>query len=99
MDPLDVIKNLDEEGYTSFKVVEEAAFSEGSIPLKYKYLMAMVVDAVEGAVEGVKVLAVRAMENGATKEEVAEALRVAYYIGGAGAVYTSANALRDLLQE
>jgi alkylhydroperoxidase/carboxymuconolactone decarboxylase family protein YurZ len=34
---------------------------------------------------------------GATKDEIAEALRVAQFIGGVGSVYTAAEALRDVL--
>ncbi|MCX9074438.1 MAG: hypothetical protein OIN88_07225 [Candidatus Methanoperedens sp.] len=35
-------------------------------------------------VEGVKSLAQQALESGATKEEITEALRVAQYLSGAG---------------
>jgi len=41
-------------------------------------------------------LAQEAIELGATKEEIIEALRVAYYIGGAGALCTSAYALQTI---
>ena len=50
-----------------------------------------------GADAGVESLARVAMQAGATKEEIAEAVRVAQYIGGVGSVYTAAWALRDLL--
>jgi alkylhydroperoxidase/carboxymuconolactone decarboxylase family protein YurZ len=37
------------------------------------------------------------MDNGSTKEEITEALRIAQYIAGIGSVYTAANALKDIL--
>jgi len=95
-DPLAVIKKLDEDIFNSIKNLEEIAFSDGEIPVKYKILMAMVIDAVLGAEEGVKSLVKAAIDVGASKKEIAEALRVAYYVGGAGSIYTAARGLRDL---
>ena len=83
-----------------FKLLESTrglAFSEGGMPMKYKLLLAMALDAANGAVEGVKVLAIQAMQEGATKEEVMEAIRIAQYIFGIGSVYTAARALSDVL--
>jgi alkylhydroperoxidase/carboxymuconolactone decarboxylase family protein YurZ len=57
----------------------------------------MVLDAVHGAPDGVKSLAREAIKAGATKEEIAEALRVAQYICGVGCVYTAARALKEVL--
>ncbi len=95
-DPLKVIKELDEDTFKSIKDLEEFAFSEGEIPVKYKILMAMAIDAVLGADEGVRSLAKAAIYAGASKKEIAEAVRVAYYIGGAGSIYTAAKGLKDL---
>jgi alkylhydroperoxidase/carboxymuconolactone decarboxylase family protein YurZ len=75
----------------------ELSFAEEGIPLKYKFLLAMALDAANGAVEGVKVLALQAMEAGATKEEVMQAIRITQYIFGIGSVYTAAKALDDVL--
>ncbi|MBN2152027.1 MAG: hypothetical protein JW839_11305 [Candidatus Lokiarchaeota archaeon] len=56
----------------------------------------MGLDAEHGAVNGVKALATQAKREGATRDEVMEALRVVLYVGGEGCVYTAAAALRDL---
>ncbi len=56
----------------------------------------MALDADHGATDGVKALARGAIQAGATKEEVIEALRVAYWLGGAGTLYTTAPALKEL---
>jgi alkylhydroperoxidase/carboxymuconolactone decarboxylase family protein YurZ len=95
--PLKIIQDKDNDFFNIIEASLENALSEGSIPLKYKFLIAMALDAEHGAVDGVKVLALQAMEAGATKEEIMEAVRIANYIGGIGSVYTAANALRDIL--
>ncbi len=47
--------------------------------------------------DGVQSLAREAIKAGATREEIAEALRVAQYICGVGCVYTAAKALKEVL--
>ena len=59
--------------------------------------MALTLDASKGAVNGVTSLAIQAMEAGATKEEVIQAVKITHYICGVGSVYTAANALKDVL--
>lgn len=70
---------------------------EGGIPLKYKFLLAMSLDAANGSVDGVKFLAIQAIQAGATKEEVMQAIRITQYIFGVGSVYTASKALEDIL--
>ena len=97
-DPLEIFKKLDPE---LFKFVEESdkfAMSEGALPKKIKLLMAMILDASSGAVEGVKALANEAREAGATNQEIAESLRVVHYVKGVGSVYTAANALSEIFE-
>jgi alkylhydroperoxidase/carboxymuconolactone decarboxylase family protein YurZ len=95
--PLQVIINDDPELFNLLENSRELAFAEGGIPLKYKLLIAMSLDAANGAVEGMKVLAMQAMQAGATKEEVMQAVRITHYIFGVGSVYTAARALNDIL--
>ena len=94
--PLQVIMDKDPDFFKLLESTRGLAFSEG-MPMKYKLLLAMALDAANGAVEGVKVLAIQAMQEGATKEEVMEAIRIAQYIFGIGSVYTAARALSDVL--
>ncbi len=56
----------------------------------------MAFDASYGAVNGVKSLAQQALEAGATKGEIMEALRVAQHLSGVGCVYTAGQALKEL---
>lgn len=76
----------------------ELALSDGALPRKVKLLIAMVLDAVHGASDGVQSLARAAIQAGATKEEIAEAMRVAQYICGVGCIYTAARALKEVLK-
>ena len=71
--PLKVFETLDPELLKVVENTRELALSDGALPRKYKYLMAMVLDAAHGAEGGVANLAQAAMRAGASKEEVAEA--------------------------
>lgn len=95
--PLQVIINEDSELFNLLENTHELAFVEGGIPLKYKFLIAMSLDAANGAADGVKALAMQALQAGATKEEVMQAIRITHYIFGVGSVYTASSALRDVL--
>ncbi|WP_292465403.1 carboxymuconolactone decarboxylase family protein [Methanolobus sp.] len=95
--PLQVIIDADPELASLIGKTRETALSQGAIPLKYKFLIAMALDAAEGAADGVRMLAMQAMSEGATKEEIMEAVRIAQYITGVGSVYTAANGLKGIL--
>lgn len=95
--PLQVIMDKDPEFFKLLENTRGLAFSEGEMPMKYKLLIAMALDAANGAVDGVKNLAMQAMQAGATKEEVLETIRITQYIFGVGSVYTAARALDDIL--
>ena len=94
--PLSVFETLDPELLRSVENSRELALGEGVIPRKYKYLIAVALDAAHGAERGVNSLAQAAMNCGASKEEIAEALRVAYFISGVGSTYTAARGLAGL---
>ena len=94
--PLQIISDIDPEFAQLFDDTAKLALAEGVMPRKYKFLMAMALDASQGAVRGVRNLAEQAMQEGATKEEIMEAIRIAQYITGAGSVYTAADAFSDL---
>jgi alkylhydroperoxidase/carboxymuconolactone decarboxylase family protein YurZ len=95
--PLSVFEKLDPGLLKLVESTGESAFADGALPMKTKLLIAMALDAAHGAVGGVKALAQEAMEAGATKKEIAEALRVANYVSGVGSVYTAAHALKGLV--
>ena len=94
--PLKIYEDLDPKLLSLVNDTRDLALSDGALPRKIKLLIAMVLDAVHGAPEGVKSLAREAIKAGATREEIAEALRVAQYICGVGCVYTAARALKEV---
>ncbi|MFW6115343.1 MAG: carboxymuconolactone decarboxylase family protein [Thermodesulfobacteriota bacterium] len=95
-DPLKVFEQLDPELRNLVRETNAFALADGALPRKIKFLIAMALDAAHGTVEGTRALADQAMKAGATKEEVAETIRVAQYISGVGSVYTAAHAFREL---
>src|SRR5512135_1169570 len=94
--PLKIFEKLDPELRKFVQNSNEFTFADGALPRKFKLLIAMALDASHGTADGVKSLAGQAMEAGATREEVMEALRVTQYISGVGTVYTAARAFKEL---
>jgi alkylhydroperoxidase/carboxymuconolactone decarboxylase family protein YurZ len=94
--PLKVFEKIDPELLTLVKNTNTFALADGALPRKFKFLIAMALDASHGAVRGVRSLAEQAMKAGATKEEIAETMRVVQYISGVGGVYTAADAFKEI---
>jgi alkylhydroperoxidase/carboxymuconolactone decarboxylase family protein YurZ len=96
-DPLKPIENLDAELFKNARQLGQFALAEGgALPRKIKLLIALALDADHGTAAGVATLARMALAAGATRQEIAEALRVALYIGGVGTTFTAAEALKNL---
>jgi len=74
--------------------VREAVLQEGALSLKVKIMMTMLCDALLGHADGVANIANRARAAGATEEEIAETVGVAFLFGGTPALVTAANAFR-----
>ena len=94
--PLKVFEKLDPELLNAVMQSDTFTFTDGALPKKFKLLIAMALDASIGAANGVKSLTAQAMAAGATREEVAEALRVTLYIRGASTIFTAAHALEEM---
>ncbi|MFC1951596.1 carboxymuconolactone decarboxylase family protein [Chloroflexota bacterium] len=91
------IENIDPKLFNLVEETRELALGEGVLPRKYKILIALALDAAHGATEGVTALAQAAITAGATKDEIAETLRVTQYVSGVGSIYTASRALRDIV--
>jgi alkylhydroperoxidase/carboxymuconolactone decarboxylase family protein YurZ len=63
--------------------------------MKVKTLMTMICDALLAHSDGVAAIANRARSMGATEEEIAEAVGVAFLMGGLPALVTGASAFRE----
>ena len=94
--PLSTAMKIDPQVVEHMKTTDDWVFADGALPKKVKLLMAMAFDAAHGAIGGVRGLAQRAMKEGATKEEISEALRVAYMMNGVGPVYIASQGLKEL---
>jgi alkylhydroperoxidase/carboxymuconolactone decarboxylase family protein YurZ len=94
--PLSTAMKIDPQVVEHMKTTDDWVFADGALPKKVKLLMAMAFDAAHGAIGGVRGLAQRAMKEGATKEEISEALRVAYVMNGVGPVYIASQGLKEL---
>ncbi len=75
--------------------VRESVMAEGALPLKVKVLMTMLCDALLAHPDGVAVIADRARAAGATEEEIAETVGVAFVMGGTPALVTGCNAFKS----
>lgn len=96
--PLDIFTEFDPSVLESWKNMQKLTFSDGALSAKTKVLMAMAIDAGNGALQGAVAIGKRAIKMGATKDEIVEALRVAYSIGGNEALFTSALVLQGLFK-
>ena len=73
----------------------EFVLTDGALSAKVKTLMTMLCDALLAHENGVKVIAERARSMGATEEEIAETIRVAFWMGGLPALVTGCKAFPD----
>ena len=74
--------------------VRESVLQDGALSLKVKTLMTMLCDALLGHADGVAAIANRARSAGASEDEIAETVSVAFLFGGMPALVTGANAFR-----
>jgi alkylhydroperoxidase/carboxymuconolactone decarboxylase family protein YurZ len=95
--PLSTLKKLDPAYMEEFEKMDDLVLSDGALPRKIKLLMALAFDAAHGAGNGVAALARQSMASGATKQEIAETVRVAALLGGEGALYTASQALKGIV--
>ena len=97
--PLATLQKLDPELMAHLQATDPLIYADGALPRKFKLLVAMAFDAAAGAEGGVRALANAALQAGATREEIAETLRVAYHLTGVGTLYTASRALKEVAQE
>jgi alkylhydroperoxidase/carboxymuconolactone decarboxylase family protein YurZ len=97
--PLSAMYKLDPGLQSHMDAVNKFVYSDGALPKKYKLIIALAFDAAHGAELGVKSLAASAIQAGATKEEIVEAVRVAYLLSGVPALFTASQGLAGLAGE
>ncbi|MDA0771077.1 MAG: hypothetical protein BZY79_00735 [SAR202 cluster bacterium Casp-Chloro-G4] len=72
----------------------ELILADGALSAKVKTLMTMLCDALLAHADGVAAISNRARALGATEEEIAETIRVAFWMGGLPALVTGVNAFK-----
>jgi len=97
--PLEGYKEFDPKLIEHYEKLSGFTYSEGALSGKFKLLIAMAIDVEHGAMQGAIAIGHRAIKMGATKEEIIEALRIAYQIGGNRALFTSAQVLQVLFKQ
>jgi len=97
--PLKTMQKLDPALMKHLDDSQDLFYGDGALPRKIKLLIALAFDAAHGADRGVQALARAAMQAGATRAEIAEAIRVAYHLTGVGTIYTASQGLRELVAE
>ncbi len=78
--------------------MQNLTYSKDALEPKFKLLIALVIDAEHGAVQGAIALGYRAIDLGASTISSFETLRVAYQICGNRALFTSAQVLYTLFK-
>ena len=97
--PLDIFKEFDPKILEYWSRLQGLTYSEGALSVKTKLLIALAIDTVIGSADGATVLGQRAINAGATKDEIIETLRIAYSIAGNPALFTSAKVLHNLFKQ
>ena len=72
----------------------EFIIADGALSASVKTLMTMLCDALLGHADGVEAIANRARGMGASEEEIAETVQVAFLMGGLPALVTGARAYK-----
>lgn len=90
----DMLEKDAPEVFKAMTGARESLMTEGALPVKVKILMTMLCDALLGHDGGVTTIANRARAAGATEEEIAETVGIAFLMGGLPAVVTGANAFK-----
>ncbi|MFC1905788.1 carboxymuconolactone decarboxylase family protein [Chloroflexota bacterium] len=75
--------------------LQEKIMVDGALSVKTKTLMMMLCDALLAHPDGVTNIAKQARALGASENEIAETLAVAFLMGGLPGLVTGANAFRD----
>ncbi len=92
------LKALETNDPTFAEAIEKvftSAMGPGALDQKTKLLIALALDAAHGSIQGVAGVARHARSIGVTNEEMAEALRIAYFAFGNSILGTSAAAFNE----
>jgi len=92
---VEALEKSDPELLKNMSSVREFAMKEGALPAKIKVLMCLLADSILAHPEGVKALAEEARAQGATEGEIAETVRMAFFLGGMPGLVVGTFAFRE----
>jgi alkylhydroperoxidase/carboxymuconolactone decarboxylase family protein YurZ len=91
---VETLEKCDPELLKHMTALRNFTDKDGALPAKIKTLMSMLGDAILGHGDGVKAIAQRARAQGATEQEIAETVRVAFLCAGVPGLVTGTHAFR-----
>jgi len=92
---LRILEKKDPEFLEIVNKVMALATSEGALDEKTKTLISLALDAAGGHADGVKAISERAHKMGISDKEIAETIRLAFFVGGFPGLITGLNAFID----
>ena len=95
--PMKTLVKLDPTSAAFYEYCDKTILGDGALPAKYKMLLVMCIGAARMCSECVTQSMKAALNLGATREEVLEALKVAFVSGGAQTVSAAKEALETVL--
>ena len=91
---VEVLEKNDPSLLAQMQSLQEFAGKDGALPAKIKTLMSMLGDAILGHADGVRAIAARARAQGASEEEIAETVRMAFLFAGMPGLVTGTHAFQ-----
>ncbi len=88
------IKERDGKFHALMEGLQELVFSESELDIKTKLMIALAVDAAEGAAGGVEAVSNTLREMGVSDEEISEVLRITYFSKANSTLATSMSAFK-----
>jgi len=92
---VEALEKHDPDMLRHMQQVQEFAGQDGALPARIKTLMSMLGDAILAHPDGVKAIAARARAQGASEQEIAETVRMAFVIAGMPGLVTGTYAFQD----
>ncbi len=92
---VEALEKNDPEMLGHMNSIQQFAGEDGALSAKVKTLMSMLGDAILGHADGVRAIAQRARAQGATEQEIAETVRMAFVCAGMPGLVTGTHAFRS----
>jgi len=98
-EPMSIVVKVDRDFARLYGLCDDVIVKDGALPAKYKMLLVMCIGAVRMCYDCVVQSMRAALNLGATREEILEALKVAFAASGAQTLQAAKKALENLMRE